>query len=109
MKSMRQNGHELMTDGKTVWVNAPDGMCVSRFTPRGVDVHGTTEQQLSGIQCEDCFQRNPETPDADWKRFVDSTKQIHGVAVPEQFRPLTIGQALEAAYPFGYRSEDNEP
>jgi hypothetical protein len=110
MISMHQNNREILTDGKTVWINDYDGICLGRFSSLGVDVHGTSEQQMAGTHCEDCFKRNPATPDADWIRFVESMKRIHGIDILPSFKPLShVGQAIEQAYPFGYRSEGSQP
>jgi hypothetical protein len=46
LKTVTEKGYEISTDGRVVWVNAPDGMCVGRFTKSHVDVHHNTANQL---------------------------------------------------------------
>ena len=52
--------HEIISDGKTVWVNGADGMCLGRFSDAGVDVHRTSAEQAAGLlQCLDCCHALP--------------------------------------------------
>lgn len=81
-------GYQVQTDGRTVWVNAPDGMNVGRFGVRAVDVHETTDKQLEGAHCADCFVRTDSVWN-DWQRFRDSMKRVHGFEMPYDFRPTT--------------------
>jgi hypothetical protein len=74
--------HQIETDGKTIWINGPD-VCLGRFSRTGVDVHGNAEEQMEmGIACKDCS----STPD--WKQFVDSMMEHHGISVASKYRPL---------------------
>lgn len=36
---------EIDTDGRTIWVNGPDGCCLGRFSPFGIDAHRTFAEQ----------------------------------------------------------------
>ncbi len=74
--------HQITTDGKTVWINSPE-VCLGRFSPQGIDVHRTAEQQIeSGISCLAC------TPEPDWDSFVASMKESHDITVEVNYRPL---------------------
>lgn len=88
-------GYQIETDGRTVWINAPDGMNVGRFGRKGVDVHKPTAEQAAGGHCADCFPRSPSVW-ADWQRFRDSVKKNHGFEVPYDFRPAESGVEVGA-------------
>lgn len=77
---------EVFSDGKTVWVNGSDGMCLGRFSDAGVDVHRTYAEQAAGMpQCLDCCH---DLPFAEaWERFKDSMIKHYGVIVEESHRP----------------------
>lgn len=77
---------ELVTDGKTVWVNADDGMCVGRFSERGVDVHNDVAAQMeTGRQCLACVHDLP--PEKAWDVFRDRMAAHYGVDIPSGARP----------------------
>jgi len=77
---------EAFTDGQTVWVNADDGMCIGRFSRRGVDIHNDVEGQLeTGKQCLDCVHDLPAP--AAWVRFVASMKTHWGIEIDPELRP----------------------
>ena len=77
------NGFEISGDGRTVWVNGPDGCNVARFSARaGIDVHKRTEDQMrDSTVCIDC------SPEPDWDRFVAAVEQAHGIRVPSRYKP----------------------
>jgi hypothetical protein len=78
--------HQILWDGRCVWVNDETGCCIGRFTRRGVDVHKTGPEQIAtGTQCLDCF--HDVEPAHAWDRFVQSMLQHHGVSVPAAARP----------------------
>lgn len=80
------NGNEVTSDGKTVWVNAPSGECVSRFGKYGVDVHRTIADQEAGlVECLACT-HGPVTM-ADWKLFQEATVKFYGVEVSDKHLP----------------------
>ena len=71
---------EIITDGRTVWVNS--SVCLGRFSPMGVDVHGSAEEQIKeGKACLDCV----VIPD--WRRFVSSMKKCHNIDISDQYKP----------------------
>lgn len=77
---------QMLTDGKTIWVNDNTGCCIGRFSARGVDVHNTGANQMKlDKQCLDCFHEG--SPTALWERFRSSMLTHHGVEIPEEFRP----------------------
>lgn len=78
--------HEVIWDGRCVWINDETGCCIGRFTRRGVDVHKTGPEQLATrTQCLDCF-HDVDPVDA-WDRFVQSMRKHHSVSVPEAAKP----------------------
>lgn len=77
---------ELLSDGKTVWLNADDGTSVGRFSKWGVDVHHDAEAQLRlGTQCLACVHDLP--PAEGWEVFVDKISKHYGVTISEAARP----------------------
>lgn len=71
---------EIVTDGTTVWVNT--SVCLGRFGPRGVDVHRSADEQVSGLpQCLDCRH------EPDWTAFVCSMRLHHAVEIPDDLEP----------------------
>lgn len=74
---------QIHTDGRTVWVNGPNGL-LGRLGPVGIDVHADTGPSLSGLHCLDCGPL-PEKP---WEAFVVSMKEHHGVVVGDEWQPL---------------------
>lgn len=78
-------GVQVQSDGRTCWVNGRDGMSLARFGPVGVDIHKTTDEQLAGKHCEDCFKRTDD-PEADWAKFVIGVASTHGICIPAKFR-----------------------
>lgn len=77
---------ELLSDGRTVWINADDGMSVGRFFRVGVDVHRDAAGQMeTGEQCLACVHDLP--PAEAWDVFVAAIEEHYGVRVPEAYRP----------------------
>lgn len=78
-------GYEVSWDGKTVWINAPDGMNVARFTrtPLGtaMDIHESSETQLAGGR--HCLACGPAT----WGDFKAGVQKHINIEVPEEARP----------------------
>jgi len=73
------NGHQVSTNGRTVWVNHPRVGAVGRVSPTGVDVHNA-----ENTNCLDCG--GPEKGDL-WTRFVEGLRRHYEVEVPEKFKP----------------------
>lgn len=79
--------HQITTDGTTVWVNK--AWLVGRFGRYGIDIHRNITDQESEGQCLFCTHVHPpaETNANDWETFVTNMKKLHGIVVPERFRP----------------------
>jgi hypothetical protein len=98
MKRSIVNNHEVLSDGRRVWVNGPDGASVARYSPMaGRDVHRPLEEQrTTGKECLDC------SPDTDYDAFVASVHRHYGVVIPSKHRPLVaepeMDEAMEAAW-----------
>jgi hypothetical protein len=70
---------KVSQDGKTVWVNGPDGSSIGRFSKQfGVDVHTTSSEQMSGLgQCLACT--HGRAGERDWEVFSSKMLEHHGV------------------------------
>lgn len=78
--------HDISADGRTVWVNGADGMCIGRFSKWGIDVHlDATGQLESGKQCLACTHTRPEPED--WIRFQELMQLHYGIQVEDRFKP----------------------
>lgn len=86
MLTAHQNGTEIQGDGRTVWVNGPDGCNIGRFSQLGYDVHhGVKIQVRTGAVCQDCKEGPLSGPD--WESWCESMQSLAGVAVPLRFKP----------------------
>lgn len=78
--------YDIDSDGKTVWVNSSDGVCIGRFGRFGVDVHHDLKGQMdSGSQCLFCTHTPPGAKE--WHQFQEAMAQHHEVFVSEHYRP----------------------
>lgn len=85
------NHTEIVSDGRTVWVNGTDGMCLGRFSRFGIDVHRTFAEQTANLgECLECTHARPDV--ADWNRFVAAMMTHHGVRVPNTKMPEFLKQ-----------------
>ncbi|SER38178.1 hypothetical protein SAMN02982919_02305 [Giesbergeria anulus] len=66
----------------TVWVHAPDGSTVGRFSKRfGMDVHTTVTAQMAGAsQCLNCTHEPAGA--REWHLFCDLIWQHYQIDVP---------------------------
>jgi hypothetical protein len=80
-----QDGNQIISDGRTVWVNGADGCCLARFSKFGIDIHKDVEGQTGGEVCLDCG----TVPD--WDRFVLGCLGFHGIIVEDRHRPRFLG------------------
>ena len=98
MKPRTIGGHEVLTDGVTVWVNSgTDGRSIARFTKYGVDVHGHGYE----TPCIDCFPGSgggplPQTTVSDWRRFCESVEKNYGTAIPDEYMPPRLAEGDES-------------
>ena len=84
---------ETISDGRTVWVNGADGMCLARFGRAGIDVHRNFAAQASGEpECLACT--HEPTHLADWRRFQILTRRHHGIGVGDEHMPGYIREEL---------------
>ncbi len=78
---------EILSDGRTCWVNGRDGCCLGRYIHSKqmvhMDVHRDAQGQArGGSQCLDCAEG------ATWATFKDAMLRHHGILVPDQHKPL---------------------
>lgn len=96
MKETESNGYQILSNGKTVWVNGPDGCSAGRFSPiGGIDIHKSFEEQVKdlGDPCLDC---KPGPCDvSDWQYFVDGMKKYYNVEVGDEHRPQVFPSAAD--------------
>lgn len=85
MKTEMLGDCEISTDGKTVWINGPDGCCLGRFSKNGIDIHKIAKLQETDGQCIDC-EKGP-TDIAAWHRFQLGMFAAHAVTVSAKFTP----------------------
>ena len=91
MITQRSRKHEIVSDGRTVWVNAFDGTRIGRYRRGMMDVHADTAGQTIGLHCLDCAHgERPGGTAIGWNDFVVSMLENHGIAIPDKFR---IGDA----------------
>jgi hypothetical protein len=70
---------EISTDGKTVWVNAENGL-IGRFSQRGIDVHNRENNA-----CLACI---PGPCDLNaWKRFRVNMYWHHEIFIDNKYMP----------------------
>jgi hypothetical protein len=91
MLETESNRHQVLSDGRTVWVNGPDGCSVGRFSAHGgIDVHRPAEEQRTLGACLFC-KPGPSGPE-DYKQFVRVIEDLFGVAIDARHRPTTLTQ-----------------
>lgn len=77
---------EIITDGRTVWVNASDGSCIARFGLMGIDIHTSVPAQMSGAsQCLACT--HGQTSLKDWRAFQLGMRQHYEIDVADAWMP----------------------
>jgi hypothetical protein len=80
------NEVQVQWDGRTVWVNDNEGMCIGRYSSvAGVDIHHAYEKQCDGKLCLDC--RPGVIGDEGWAVFVAGMQEHHHVEVPVEAKP----------------------
>ncbi len=72
--------YEISTDGRTVWVNGPEG-CVARFSKRGMEVPAP---ECAGGQ----LSRASGTLQ-DWKYFQEALQRM-GIKIDDSFQPAGL-------------------
>ncbi|WP_237113906.1 hypothetical protein [Pseudomonas aeruginosa] len=78
------DGYELQVAecGTRLWVNAPDGSCVGRFSKRfGSDLHNTVTAMMAGAsECIHCT--HGEASVEDWDAFRAKLQAAYQVTLP---------------------------
>ena len=87
LKNKPASGHETISDGKTVWINAKDGCCLGRYVHSRLivhmDVHRDTDGQIeSGTACMNCAEGST------WEGFKSAMLKHHGIMVPDDHKPV---------------------
>lgn len=91
MNESASNGNQILSDGKTVWVNGLRGECVARLSGfedmASIDIHQPLEvQRETGKECLDC-RSDLRGADA-WHYFVLSLQRHFGITIHEKHRPV---------------------
>lgn len=93
MRRQYQDTMEILSDGRTVWVNTPESS-IGRFGPYGIDVHRTLQAQMEGqSECLACT-HGPTTL-ADWRRFQALMLHYYNVTIPDSHMPSSIRRQME--------------
>lgn len=87
MKITSTPSYEIMSDGKTVWVNHQRGQLIGRFSRTGIDIHRdfSDHKRRYGEHCLDC--KPGPTNHEDWNRFKNGMKQFHEIVIPDKHMP----------------------
>jgi hypothetical protein len=80
----RLTPYDIMSDGKTVWINGAYGL-LGRFGLYGIDVHRPLTDQSEKGECLHCT--HEPTTRADWDVFVAKMLEHCGVHVPDEYMP----------------------
>lgn len=79
--------YEIVSDGTTVWVNAP--VLVGRFSKFGIDIHRVpSEQDIKG-QCLLCTHTLPIQ--SQWSLFQHKINEFYGIKVANKHKPKWLG------------------
>lgn len=84
--------YDVFSNGDTVWVNASDGCCIARFSPRGIDIHHNAEQQMAGKTCLDCSPG--PCRESDWDRFRAVMKEKYSITIEERHKPRKLAKDM---------------
>jgi hypothetical protein len=105
--NMLRRKHQILSDGKTVWVNSgEDGSCLGRFGIHGIDVHNDIKKQAkTGKQCLECTHTKPTS--AEWERFRETMEQVYHVRVDSHRRPDWLSRAGKPKVRFGKTRHDH--
>jgi len=83
--TMYTEEYEVVSDGRTVWVNASSGCCLGRFGSSGLDIHRDVDGQVAVGACLHCTHSRPTS--ADWETFVREMREFYDVEVREEHKP----------------------
>jgi hypothetical protein len=84
-RSTFSHGNEILTDGRTVWVNGLDGACLGRFSKNGYEIMnaGTPPPKSSHYLLAEA---GPTDLD-DWEVFCVCMMGHHNIDVPFDYAP----------------------
>ena len=86
MRERTSNGHQLLFDGRTIWINGPEtGFSLARFSHTGQDIHNNIEKQMKGKACYACKPGPMNLQDLEMFKAV--MKDIFEVIIPERWVP----------------------
>lgn len=77
---------EVASDGRTIWVNADDGMLIGRFSQNGIEVHHGSPSN-DGDQAIPVFKQHGVAPCASWDVFTQEIEAHHRIVIPDSYRP----------------------
>lgn len=80
------NGHQVTSDGRTVWVNDPDGAATARFSTFGIDIHRPIAEQKEKGECLFCT--HAQTTEDDWNLFVEKMRELFNVTIGRLHMPI---------------------
>lgn len=76
---------QIISDGRTVWVNSEEGHLIGRFGVFGIDIHRDLCEQSDKGECLYCT--HEVTKPADWETFKVKMREHHKVRVTDKHRP----------------------
>lgn len=80
---------QIVSDGRTVWVNADTGECVARFSHFGIDIHRRVNEQIAGKpECLLCTHERPGT--AEWITFTEFVETTYKVKIAAKHKPAWL-------------------
>lgn len=86
MKVEIKGGFEIRWSESTVWVTAPDGGTLGRFSRWGMDIHKPTRDQLAkGVACDHCTHELPGRKE--WEGFLIYFKVVYKLVIPAAAEP----------------------
>ncbi len=89
MRQATRGQYQVLSDGRTVWVNEASGGAVARLGSFGdiamVDVHRPLAQQCAEGECLDC--RHDLAGAEAWDYFKGSVLKHFGLTIAERHRP----------------------
>lgn len=93
MPERRIPDFEVVSDGRTVWVNGADGMCLGRFGPVGIDIHRDFAAQARGeSECLACTHEKPDIKA--WRQFQILMRRHYAVGIGDDHMPRFVREEL---------------
>lgn len=77
---------EIISDGRTMWVNASDGCNIGRFSRRSMEIHRNFKDQIeTGEECLNCTHGLSDLNT--WKNFKLGMLKHYGLKIAEKHKP----------------------